>query len=355
MVKQKHQNVTVARIGHLDESEADNIIGIANLCQQLFHFSEIEDLGVDLSPYKLANGGYDLDNAVKKEVAPESYSLPLVILTSEPYAVEDRDDEPGWFYFYGEIEPRTSIISTYLWESLDSERSLQPYLLYMLGATLISIYSGLEFHEETKGCIFDFCDEPLDIDKSLKENRFFCGECQHHLNRKIASGAITQDQLIAALRLVNRARGPGLTCFISYSHKDGEFAKRLYSSMRRKNIQVWMAAKDIRVGKIHEQLEMSIKLYDKLLLVISEKSMASDWVKSEIRWAIEAGLQEKKEKLLPIRLADMDSIRRWRYFDADYGKDLAREVREYLIHDFSTWQDRKAFEKSFASLIKALM
>ena len=162
------------------------------------------------------------------------------------------------------------------------------------------------------------------------------------------------DQLIAAMRLINRARGIGLTCFISYSHKDEEFAKRLYSRMQRRNLQVWLAAKDIGEGKIHEQIEMSIKLYDKLLLVLSESSMASDWVKSEIRWAVESGLQEKTQKLFPIRLVDMATIMQWKYFDADFGKDLAREVREFYIHDFSDWRSRKAFAESFTHLITFL-
>ena len=156
------------------------------------------------------------------------------------------------------------------------------------------------------------------------------------------------------MRLINRARGAGLTCFISYSHIDEKFAKRLYARMQRENLRVCLAAKDIGEGKIHEQIEMSINLYDKLLLILSKESMASNWVKSEIRWAVEAGMSEKRKKLLPIRLVSMDDIKQWKYFDADSGKDLAREIREYYIHDFSDWPNRKAFEKSFVHLMSFL-
>lgn len=350
MAEQIQQEVTIVRIGRLDEAEADNIIGTANLTQQVFHFSEDRNLGVDLSPYILSNGGYDLDSVVEKEVLPSNSARPLIVLTSDPYGARDRSEEPDWFYFMGEISPDVFIISTHLWENLGRDRRLQPYLLYALGTALISIYAGLEFHDETRGCIFDYCDEPQDIDRSLEANRFFCAQCQHYLDRQIASAKITSDQLIAAMRLINRARGVGLTCFISYSHRDEEFAKRLYARMHREKLPVWLAAKDVGGGKIHEQIEMSIKLYDKLLLIISEHSMASDWVKSEIRWATEAERKEKTQKLLPIRLVSMDAITQWKYFDADFGKDLAREIREYYIHDFSAWRKRKAFEKSFALL-----
>ena len=39
--------------------------------------------------------------------------------------------------------------------------------------------------------------------------------------------------------------------------------------------------------------------------------------------------------LLPIGLVPYATIRDWECFDADTGKDSAREVREYFIPDFS--------------------
>jgi hypothetical protein len=40
--------------------------------------------------------------------------------------------------------------------------------------------------------------------------------------------------------------------------------------------------------------------------------------------------------------------------DADSGKDLAVEVREYFIPDFSNWKDHDAFESAFTRLKKDL-
>lgn len=45
-----------------------------------------------------------------------------------------------------------------------------------------------------------------------------------------------------------------------------------------------------------------------------------------------------RQKLFPIRLVSIDRIRDWSCFDADTGKDLAVELREDNIPDFSNWK-----------------
>jgi hypothetical protein len=41
-------------------------------------------------------------------------------------------------------------------------------------------------------------------------------------------------------------------------------------------------------------------------------------------------------------------------FDADTGKDSAREIREYFIPDFSNWKDHASFEAAFDRLQRDL-
>ncbi|HKQ03861.1 MAG TPA: toll/interleukin-1 receptor domain-containing protein [Blastocatellia bacterium] len=145
------------------------------------------------------------------------------------------------------------------------------------------------------------------------------------------------------------------SCFISYSEKDKEFAKRLYFRMRNAHLRVWFAPEDIQGGKkVHEQLERAIQMQDRLLIVLSESSMRSEWVMTEIRNARHAEIREGRRKLFPIRLVNFDAIKQWRCFDADTGKDLAVELREYFIPDFSNWKDYAAFEDSFDRLLRDL-
>jgi hypothetical protein len=40
---------------------------------------------------------------------------------------------------------------------------------------------------------------------------------------------------------------------------------------------------------------------------------------------------EKRRVLFPLRLVGFEALRDWELFDADTGKDSAREIREYFI------------------------
>jgi len=145
------------------------------------------------------------------------------------------------------------------------------------------------------------------------------------------------------------------SCFISYSSKDEEFARRLHGKMRDAHLRVWFAPEDMKSGaKLHEQIETAIRVYDKLLIVLSEASLESEWVMTELRKAFKAERREGRRKLFPVRLVDMETIQAWECFDADSGKDLATELREYFIPDFSDWKNHDKFEDAFARLLKDL-
>jgi hypothetical protein len=145
------------------------------------------------------------------------------------------------------------------------------------------------------------------------------------------------------------------SCFISYSTKDEDFAKRLHLRMRDERLRVWYFPEDIKGGqKLHEQIDQAIRVYEKLLLVLSPNSMNSEWVKTEIRKARKIEIKEGQRKLFPIRLVDFEVIRDWECFDADSGKDLGVEISEYFIPDFTDWKDHDAFEKAFDRLLKDL-
>jgi hypothetical protein len=185
--------------------------------------------------------------------------------------------------------------------------------------------------------------------------------------------------------------------FIRYAAQDEEFARLLQARMREAHLRVWFAPVDIEgANELHERLLEDLLLQGKLVLVLSIASLQSEWVRTvirsarhierrerlermkwgmtaipklrqidrtdrsellrvmtEIRKAREKAKEiEKKEnwrKLFPIRLVDLDAIRGWTCLDSG-GKDLAVEVREYSIPDFSNWKDHDAFESAFKHL-----
>jgi hypothetical protein len=145
------------------------------------------------------------------------------------------------------------------------------------------------------------------------------------------------------------------SCFISYSTKDQEFAERLYNDLQGNGVRCWFAPHDIQGGrKIHEQIDEAIRLHDRLLLILSEDSMKSEWVKTEIAKARKREVREGKRVLFPVRLVEFEAMRDWECFDGDTGKDSGREIREYFIPDFSDWKNHDAYQAAFQRLVKDL-
>jgi uncharacterized protein YjbI with pentapeptide repeats len=145
------------------------------------------------------------------------------------------------------------------------------------------------------------------------------------------------------------------SCFISYSTKDQAFADRLYADLQNKGARCWFAPHDVQGGrKLHEQIDEAIRLHDKLLLILSPHSMESEWVKTEIAKARKREVRDQRRVLFPIRLAPFETLRDWECFDADTGKDSAREIREYFIPDFSNWKNHDSYQEAFQRLISDL-
>jgi hypothetical protein len=181
----------------------------------------------------------------------------------------------------------------------------------------------------------------------------------NHINFALGDWVIQAEEwfgLDTGIEMMARMKPtPSYSCFISYNHKDEIFTAKLYTSLKEANISVWFAPEDTQGGKkLHEQIDRAIRYHDRLIIVLSDHSLKSEWVLTEIRKARKVELLEKRQKLFPIRLADMKTIQNWECFDSDIGKDLAVEVREYYIPDFSNWEDKATFELSFSRLLDDL-
>jgi hypothetical protein len=145
------------------------------------------------------------------------------------------------------------------------------------------------------------------------------------------------------------------SCFISYASADQDFAERLYAGLQENGVRCWFAPHDIQGGrKVYEQIDEAIGAYDKLLLVLSGTSMESEWVRTEIAEARRREMRQGRRMLFPIRLVPFEQLREWKAFDADTGKDSAREIREYFIPDFASWKDRDAYQAAFQRLLHDL-
>ena len=106
--------------------------------------------------------------------------------------------------------------------------------------------------------------------------------------------------------------------------------------------------------KVHEQIDEAIRVHDKVLLILSQASMESEWVKTEISKARKREIKEDKRVLFPISLCSFEALRDWECFDSDTGKDSAREIREFFIPDFSNWKDHDSFKLNFDRMLEDL-
>ena len=91
------------------------------------------------------------------------------------------------------------------------------------------------------------------------------------------------------------------SCFISYSSLDQKFSERLYADLQEKGVRCWFASEDMKIGdKIRTRIDEAIRLQDKLLLVLSETSIESQWVEQEVESALEKERDQKRTVLCPI-------------------------------------------------------
>jgi len=95
------------------------------------------------------------------------------------------------------------------------------------------------------------------------------------------------------------------SCFISHSATDYKFAERLYTDLQEVGVRCWLDSKQLKVGD-HWRVEIdrAVRSLDKVLLVLSEASIGSGWVKREIDVALEREARSSRTILFPIRVDD---------------------------------------------------
>lgn len=146
------------------------------------------------------------------------------------------------------------------------------------------------------------------------------------------------------------------SCFISYSHADKPFARRLHDALQGRGIRCWLDEHELLPGqKIYTEVDRGIRLWDKVLLCCSEDSLKSWWVENEIEIAFDKEQQLRKQRdgaevlaLIPLNLDGY-------LFSDEWKSGLRTEIRSRLAADFTGWEtDNRKFETEFERLIKAL-
>ncbi len=135
--------------------------------------------------------------------------------------------------------------------------------------------------------------------------------------------------------------------FISYSRHDSHFVDKIGDCLTQNGIRYWRDIHDMQSGRVEKQIDRAIRQNPTVLLVLSEHSLASDWVQHEVRSG--RGLEKElgRDVLCPVALDES-----WK--DSPWPDRLMEQVREYNILDFSAWRDEAKFNEMFGRLLGGL-
>jgi len=170
---------------------------------------------------------------------------------------------------------------------------------------------------------------------------------QGNIPEAFLRGIGLQESFLAYMRSLVGKPIDFYSCFISHSSKDQIFAERLYADLQSKGVRCWFAPENLKIGDhYHQRIDESIRLYDKLILILSRHAVQSPWVEREVVAAREKEDREQQPVLFPVRLDDavMLTTKAW----------AADVRRRWHIGDFTQWKHHDAYQQAFERLLRDL-
>lgn len=168
-----------------------------------------------------------------------------------------------------------------------------------------------------------------------------------HIPEIFLRGCGVDGELIAVAKNVWRTPARYYSCFISHSSQDDLFTGKLYNDLLARGVRCFYAPEHMKIGdRIRDRLDREIREHDKLLLVLSQHSIDSDWVEDEVEAAYENERQQHRTVLFPIRLDQtvMDTEQAW----------AAKLRRDRYIGDFRDWCRQDTYQTALARLLHDL-
>ena len=145
------------------------------------------------------------------------------------------------------------------------------------------------------------------------------------------------------------------SAFISHSHEDKPFARRLYDVLQGRGIRCWFDEKNLTPGQdLYGGIDHGIRVWDKVLLICSEATLTSWWVNKEIEKTLEKERrlsQDRGEDVRSLVPLDLDGYIRSNKVEHRWATDIQSRVAA----DFSGWEsDNDKFERQLERVIEAL-
>jgi hypothetical protein len=106
--------------------------------------------------------------------------------------------------------------------------------------------------------------------------------------------------------------------FISYSHRDKDYADMLASSLQGRGIDVWIDARLDYGSQWPNEIQKQLDLCDAFILIMTPRSFESEWVQSELQRA-----KRKSKPIFPLLLEGDEpwlSVESTQYYDVQAGE-----------------------------------
>jgi TIR domain len=143
------------------------------------------------------------------------------------------------------------------------------------------------------------------------------------------------DNAVAAKQVRHSEHEHERIAFISHSTKDKPFVRKLAADLVAGGVKVWLDEQNILVGdSIPEKIAQGLAESDFFLIVVSEQSVNSEWVKRELNSAIVHEIERRKVIVLPIKI---DSAK------------MPETIKDKLYADFS-----KSYEDGLEKLLRSI-
>jgi hypothetical protein len=124
--------------------------------------------------------------------------------------------------------------------------------------------------------------------------------------------------------------------FLSHNAADKPFVRRLAGHLTPAGAAVWIDDAEIKVGdSLIEKIETGLIKSDYLGVVLSPNSVASNWVRTELRAVLNQEIREASVRVLPILYQDCD---------------IPFFLRDKLYADFRSGSFRKALAQLLAAM-----
>lgn len=154
--------------------------------------------------------------------------------------------------------------------------------------------------------------------------------------------------------------------FISYSYEDKEFVEWLKDNLQGSGHEIWYDQQEIQLGdSIKKKIIEGIQSSSTFIIILSNASKKSNWVRYELNSALLSSAINKGIKILPIKIDESDVPSDLsNYLYADFSKsrsqgldNLMRSLsQDYKVnYEFKDWSgfDWKKFESLIFDLLNA--